>query len=230
MNELLKCIIVDDEPVAREILLNYVQKVSYLECIGHFGNALAALEFSKRSEASIFFLDINMPEINGLGLAKLLPVNATIIFTTAYREYAVDGFDLQATDYLLKPISFPRFLQAVERCRENSNVLAVKGPKEREYIFVKSDKEMVKVLFEDILYLESYGDYIKIHTKDKMILIRETIKEMEKKLPNSLFLRIHRSYIVPLAKIVSYTKEFVIIHGKQIAVSKTYINRLLKSL
>lgn len=231
----ITCVIVDDEPVARDILTSYVAKIPSLELIATCKNAMEAFEVSNTQNIDIFFLDINMPDISGLSLAKSINQKSKIIFTTAYREYAVDGFDLQAVDYLLKPISFDRFLQAINKLfHQNSKVSLEISSEENlvknDFIFVRSDRKMLKINFDELLYVESLSDYIKLHLKDKVITTRETISNIETKLPAKNFLRIHRSFIVNLKKATSYTNEFVEIGKNAIPISRTYKENVLKKL
>lgn len=176
-----------------------------------------------------------MPEISGLSFAKSINKNSKIIFTTAYREYAVDGFDLQAVDYLLKPISFERLLQAVLKyIDENAPVQSVAATEivqeKSESFFVRSDRKMIKICFDEILFIESLADYIKIHLTDKTVVTRETISNIEAKLPQKDFIRVHRSFIVSLANIHSFTSEFVEINKKQIPISRSYKKAVLEML
>ena len=231
----ITCVIVDDEPVARDILTSYVAKIPSLELIATCKNAMEAFQVSNTQNIDIFFLDINMPDISGLSVAKSINQKSKIIFTTAYREYAVDGFDLQAVDYLLKPISFDRFLQAINKLfHQNSNVSSEISSEENlvknDFIFVRSDRKMLKINFDELLYVESLSDYIKLHLKDKVITTRETISNIETKLPAKNFLRIHRSFIVNLKKATSYTNEFVEIGKNAIPISRTYKENVLKKL
>ena len=231
----INCVIVDDEPVARNILETFVAKIPNLNLVKSCKNAMEAFEIANSNNIDLFFLDINMPDISGLSLAKSINKKSKIIFTTAYREYAVDGFDLQAVDYLLKPIAFDRFLQAVNKFFETQTVIVsqvdVEEPSVKsDYIFVRSERKMVKINFDDILYVESLSDYIKIHTKDTVLVTRETISNLEMKLPSQQFLRIHRSYIINLSKTDSYTNEFIEIDKNAIPISRTYKENVLKKL
>lgn len=231
----INCVIVDDEPVARNILATFVAKIPNLNLVKSCKNAMEAFEIANSQNIDLFFLDINMPDISGLSLAKTINKKSKIIFTTAYREYAVDGFDLQAVDYLLKPIAFDRFLQAVNKFFETQSVIVKQFDVEEasvknDYIFVRSERKMVKINFDEILYVESLSDYIKIHTKNKVLVTRETISNLEMKLPSQQFLRIHRSYIVNLNKTDSYTNEFVEIEKNAIPISRTYKENVLKKL
>ena len=231
----INCVIVDDEPVARNVLETFVAKIPNLELVKSCKNAMEAFEVANQQKIDIFFLDINMPDISGLSLAKSINQKAKIIFTTAYREYAVDGFNLQAVDYLLKPISFDRFLQSIHKYFEgvsfiDSEIKIEKSVLKNDFIFVRSERKMIKINFDEIRYVESLSDYIKIHSVDKTITTRETIGNIETKLPAKNFLRIHRSYIVNLKKINSYTNEFVEIGKNAIPISRTYKENVLKKL
>ena len=231
----INCVIVDDEPVARNVLETFVAKIPNLELVKSCKNAMEAFEVANQQKIDIFFLDINMPNISGLSLAKSINQKAKIIFTTAYREYAVDGFNLKAVDYLLKPISFDRFLQSIHKYFEgvsfiDSEIKIEKSVLKNDFIFVRSDRKMIKINFDEIQYVESLSDYIKIHSADKTITTRETISNIETKLPAKNFLRIHRSYIVNLKKMNSYTNEFVEIGKNAIPISRTYKENVLKKL
>ena len=183
----------------------------------------------------LIFLDINMPEISGLSFAKSINKNIKVIFTTAYREYAVDGFNLQAVDYLLKPISFERLLQAINKYfGENFSSItetAVEIVEEKnDFIFVRSDRKMMKINFSEINFIESLSDYIKIKLKDKTVITRETITSIEAKLPKKEFIRIHRSFIVSITKIESFTNEFIEISKKAVPISRSYKKEVLSRL
>ncbi len=235
MSNKVKCIIVDDEPVAREIVKSFVGKIHNLELVSLCKNASEALEVLNRESIDLLFLDINMPEISGLSLAKSIHHKTKVIFTTAYREYAIEGFDLQVVDYLLKPIAFDRFLKAVQKyfdlhAAKEIQIKQVKVQEENNFIFVRSDRKMVKVRFDEILYIESLSDYVKIYTKEQVIVTRETISNIESKLPSKNFLRTHRSYIASIQEINSYTNEFVEIQKKAIPISRSYKESVLKKL
>ncbi len=235
MSKTVKCIIVDDEPIAREILENHLQKIEAVTVVATCKNAIEAFNQINSNQVDLIFLDINMPEISGLSFAKSINKNIKVIFTTAYREYAIDGFNLQAVDYLLKPISFERLLQAVNKylgentlniTETNSEIINEKS----DFIFVRSDRKMVKINFSEINYIESFSDYIKFHLKDKVIITRETISSIEAKLPKADFLRIHRSFIISISKIESFTNEFIEIHKKALPISRSYKKEVLFKL
>jgi len=235
MSKIIHCIIVDDEPIAREVLENHLQKINAIQIVASCKNAIDAFNIINSNKIDVIFLDINMPEISGLSFAKSINKNIKIIFTTAYREYAVDGFDLKAVDYLLKPVSFERLLQAVNKFLDES-IPFQKGADEEliheknDFIFVRSDRKMIKINFSEIIYLESLGDYLKIHLSDKVITTRETISNIEVKLSKNDFLRIHRSFIVSINKIISFTNEYVEVNKKAIPISRSYKKDVLRRL
>ena len=227
MSKIIQCIIVDDEPIAREILEDHLAKIKALNIAASCKNAIEAFNIINSEDIDLILLDINMPEISGLSFAKSINKNIKIIFTTAYREYAVDGFDLQAVDYLLKPISFERLLQAINKFSDetihfsNPTTEEIRHEKSN-FIFVRSDRKMIKINFIDINYIESLSDYIKIHLTDKTVITRETITGIEAKLPKNDFIRIHRSFIVSILKIDSFTNEYIELNKKVIPISRTY--------
>ena len=234
MQQPINCIIVDDEPMAREILATHLQKIDFVNIVASCKNAMEAYTILNSKTINLVFLDINMPEVSGLSLAKSINKNVKVIFTTAYREYAVEGFNLEAVDYLLKPISFERLLQALNKINNNSSDLTISSDDKKmdtnDFIFVRSDRKMIKINFKEIHYIESLSDYIKIHLQDKTIVTRETISNIEAKLPQTQFLRVHRSYIIAISKIDSFTNEFVEIHKKAIPISRSYKTSVLNTL
>lgn len=225
MSNKLQCVVVDDEPMAIEILSSYIDKTPNLELKKSCKNASEAILFMQENEVDIYFLDINMPEITGLSLAKIINKKSQIIFTTAYRDYAIDGFNLNVVDYLLKPIAFDRFLQAVQKV-----IVTEKATEINEFMFVRADRKMVKIDFDAILYIESLSDYVKILTLEKTIITRETISNLEEKLPKDKFIRIHRSFIVSFKSIASYTNEFIEINEKALPISRSYKESVLQKL
>ncbi|SFT37938.1 DNA-binding response regulator, LytR/AlgR family [Algoriphagus locisalis] len=227
----MNCLIVDDEPIAQNILKDFVSKVDHLNLVGCAINANEAFNLVQQEQVDLIFLDINMPGIDGMAFAKIIPQEIHVIFTTAYREYALEGFNLEATDYLLKPIPFERFLKAVAKVKQGldqkGSIIASEKP---EFIFVKQDRKMEKIAFDSILYVESYSDYIKIHVRERVILVRESISNFESKLPESQFIRFHRSFIGNISAITSYTHEFLEIDGKALTISRSYKEDVLNRL
>lgn len=232
MSDKIRCIIVDDEPVALDIMENHLSKIDKVDIVGRCRNASEAFNMINANKTDLIFLDINMPGISGISFAKSINKNIKIIFTTAYREYAIEGFDLHAVDYLLKPISFDRLLDAINNFQEVH--LDKKVPdfkvESNDFIFVKIDRKMHKIDFSKILWIESLSDYLKIETIDGTKVTRETISSIEMKLPQTKFLRVHRSFIIAIDQIESYTNEEVIIQNKSIPISRTYRKQVTKTL
>jgi len=236
MGKSADCIIVDDEPVAREILENHLARIGTLKVVASCKSAIEAFQIINTQPVDLIFLDINMPDISGLSFAKSMSKEYKIIFTTAYREYAIDGFDLRAVDYLLKPISFERLLQGVNKFFEESSA-TIPGQageihiEKEDFIFVRSDRKMVKVNFKDIVFIESLSDYIKIHLDGPKVLVtRDTLSNIEAKLPVSDFIRIHRSFMVSLHKIESFTSDTIGIGKHEIPISRSYRDAVIEKL
>ena len=229
-----KCLIVDDEPLARDVLRRYCNKLPVLDLVGECSNAIEAFMFLQSNEVDILFLDIRMPELLGTELIQSIKNPPKVIFTTAYKEYAWDGFELDAVDYLLKPIRFDRFLKAVNKSLPGYENLLGNEPFEMDRksgidsIYLRIDRKQVRIVLDEILYIESDKDYIKIYTQDKMHLCRQTISAIEALVNKNEFVRIHRSFIVPINKIKSYTHETVEINKKELPIGKFYLNHFLK--
>jgi DNA-binding LytR/AlgR family response regulator len=230
----ISCLIIDDEAIAREIIATHLSKIDNINIIASCNNAIEAFNYISNHDIELVFLDINMPEISGISFAKSINKDIKIIFTTAYRDYAVEGFELQAVDYLLKPISFERLLKAVDAYFEvYKKPLEITNSKTEtnSFMFVRSDRRMLKIAFNDIVYIESYSDYIKIHLNDKSTIVtRETISAIEAKLPQDNFIRIHRSYIIAINYINSFTNEEIVISEKSLPISRSYKKEVLALL
>ncbi len=229
----ISCLIIDDEVIAQEIIASHLSKIPNIDTIETCNNAIEGFSYLRDNKVDLVFLDINMPEISGISFAKSIPKDIKVIFTTAYRDYAVEGFELKAVDYLLKPISFERLLKAV------NNYFDIYGEADsnksetyngNSFMFVRSDRRMIKIDFDAIIYVESYSDYIKIHLENETIVTRETISAIEAKLPNKDFMRIHRSYIISLSNISSFTNEEITIGQKSLPISRSYKNDVLTNL
>jgi two-component system, LytTR family, response regulator len=232
----IQCLIVDDEPPARELLTSYIEKMDDLEILGQCSNALEAFAFIQKHPVNILFLDIQMPRMNGLELIKSLQDRPRIILTTAYREFAVEGFELDVLDYLVKPISFERFLKSISKYHQY-NVL--KQPPasenneeafEKAYMYFKVNKDLVKIFLNEIIYIESIKDYVKIVTAGRSVITYQRIGYMEEKLPENRFVRIHKSYIVSVDKIVSYNNEEVHVQSFSLPIGRNYKQQFLKSV
>jgi len=229
----LSCLIVDDEAIAREIIENHVSKIDNINVIASCSNAIEAFNHISNQHVDLVFLDINMPEISGISFAKSINSSIKVIFTTAYRDYAVEGFELKAVDYLLKPISFERLQKAVHNYFEiygNTNTETHSVVEASHFMFVRSERKMIKIDYDAIIYIESYSDYLKIHLNDTTIVTRETISAIEAKLPKQQFLRVHRSYIISVSFIQSFTNEHITIHNKALPISRSYKKTVLQFL
>ncbi len=219
---MLTCIAIDDEPLALEVIKKYIAKIYFLELKGVFTDAFEAKKVLDASPVDILFLDIQMPDINGIEFSKMLSSKDTaVIFTTAFSEYAVEGFNVDAVDYLLKPIEYDRFLKAIYKAKEYIEYLN-NQELNQGYIFVKSDYQMVKINLKDIIYIEGLDDYIKIYLPHKSVLTLMTLKTITQKLPAREFVRVHRSYIVPISKIENVSKSKIKITDKEIPIGVSY--------
>ena len=231
----IKCIIVDDEPMARDVIKRYIQQMPKLKLITEFGNAIDATIFLQEQSVDIIFLDIRMPQLTGTEFVRSLRTVPKIIFTTAHKEYAHEGFELDVTDYLLKPIRFDRFLRAVNKAfpQKQPEIEPIMQPAKEStpmasFIYLRVDRRMIKVLLDDILYVESDKDYVKVYTEKGYFITRQTIASVEAMLSASKFIRVHRSYIVSLNKLKSYTTETVEIGNMELPIGKLYRNIFLK--
>ena len=219
---MINCIIIDDEPLARKGLREYISDVDFLHLAGEYDNPLRATEMISKGEVQLLFLDIQMPKITGLDFMKTLQKPIPVIFTTAFPQFALDGFDLNALDYLVKPISFDRFLKAALKAKEYYEVRqkndADKTPVAEvgDYFFIKADNKLVKVLFNDILFIEALQNYVVVHTQEKKLITYLTFKSVEEYLPSSQFIKVHKSFIVSATKIDS-------IEGNDIRIGQHYI-------
>ena len=219
----IKCIIVEDEPLATKVLSDYISQVPFLESQGAFKDAILATDFLRNNNTDLIFLDIHLPKLKGMAFLKTLTNPPAIIITTAYHQYAVEGFNLNVTDYLLKPFEFERFLVAVNKVKaaHGEKQKAVESH-EKDFIFLNVQKKKVKILFSEILYIESQREYIKIITTKKEYISKMSTHEIEDLLPSNLFKRIHRSFIISLSKIQSYTAEEVEVNGISIPIGRGY--------
>ena len=223
----MKCIIVDDEPIARKGIRSLVARIPELELMEMFNNASSAAIYLTSHPVDLVFLDVQMPGITGIEFARNIPKNTLIIFTTAYTEYALDSYEVDAVDYLVKPIEFERFQKAVNKAI-NYHALLVTGEKENieevenDYLFVKSERRYFKVNFEDILFIEGLKDYVILQLKDQRIITKMTLKAMQEQLPASLFFRINKSYIINTRHITSFDNNDVTIRSHEIASGNSY--------
>lgn len=220
----ITCIIIEDEPLAVKVLADYIAQVPFLDLQGKFKDAILATDFLRHHTVDLIFLDIHLPKLKGMAFLKTLTHPPAVIITTAYHQYAVEGFDLNVTDYLLKPFDFERFLVAVNKVKTNQKEIPQpKGsPEIKDFIFLNVQKKKVKILFSEIVYIESQREYIKIVTTKKEYLSKMSTHEIEALLPSPPFQRIHRSFIISLHKIDSYTAEIVEVNGVAIPIGRGY--------
>jgi len=230
----LRCLIVDDEPLAVKVLETHIENIPLLTICGSCPNAFAAMEVLQKEKVDLMFLDIHMPKLMGHEFLRTLRHPPKVIFTTAYKEYAVDAFELEAVDYLLKPITLERLIKAINKLspsyvqetklENGNNIVENEG-----FVYFRADRKMIKVSYNDIMYIESMKDYIKIvRQNDKPLLVKQSISSLEEILPANLFLRIHRSYIVAVSKISAFTSHDVEIGGQEIPIGRLYAGQVEK--
>lgn|SRR5690348_2457956 len=225
----LKCVILDDEPMARNFLERYCAKTPQLELVGSFGNAEEAFVYLKETEIDILFLDVEMPGDNGFELLDKLIYMPRVILTTSKTEYAFNAFEYHVTDFLKKPITYNRFLKSIEKAATSASDAATDEPKEKDF-FIKAEGKLIRLSYEDILYIESVGDYVKYFTASKNYLTHSTLKAVEERMGIHQFMKIHRSYIVNLRKIKDIQDNSVVIEGKVIPISKSLRQGVMQKL
>lgn len=229
----INCLIVDDEPIARQGIQGYCDKVPFLTVKAGAKNALEAGQILMEEAIDLLFLDIQMPELSGLDFLKTLSQAPMVIFTTAYREYALEGFELNVIDYLIKPIAFPRFLRAVHKVQEAIQSRKTQGltnTPEEDFFFIKVDGKYTKIFFRDILYVEGLKDYVFIHTQTTRYMVLISLKNVEAQLPPEQFLRVHRSYIIALDKVEELDGNILKIKGKDVPLSKNLRDEIYEKL
>ena len=221
-----KCLIIDDEELARVLIKTYINKTEFLEHVGSFENPIEALPILKKGEIDIVFLDIQMPEIKGTDFSKLIPEGTSFIFTTAYSEYALEGYELNALDYLLKPITYERFLKAVSKNKETIAKI------DDQSIVIKSGYDLHKIKFDDIIYIESDSEYVNFHLSNgKKIMSYQSLKTLENSLNQAIFMRVHRSYMINKTKVTALKgKDLVLDNIKNIPVSSSYYEKVKETL
>lgn len=229
---MIRCLVVDDEPLALGILTDYIEKVPFLELISATTNAFDALAIAERDEADLIFLDVQMPQLTGIQFLNIINRKCSIILTTAYPQYALDGYELNIADYLLKPIAFDRFYKSVLKVQnaisQSKPETVVADSSFNNFIFVKTEHRIQKIYIDEILYIEGLKDYISIFTKTERVITLQPMKKMETSLPKSRFIRVHKSYIVSIDKIDSIEKSRILIADKIIPVGDTYKEEFFK--
>jgi len=243
--KIIKCLVMDDEPLAQEVIARYIQRIPSLRLVAQCENAIQALTILQQQEVDLLFADIRMPELLGTDLIKILQHPPQVIITTAYAEYALEGYDLDVVDYLLKPIRFERFLKAIDKLFKQEGAPSehdVPQPdylapsparpdsKKEDYLYLRTDRKMVRLMLDTILCIEGRKNYVKILTENGTLLIKNSMSAMEAMLPEGLFIRVHRSYIVATTKINSFTPDSIEIRDMKIPVGKLYKNTFLKSM
>jgi DNA-binding LytR/AlgR family response regulator len=218
----LSCIIIEDEPLALERTKEYAMRVPYLQVIACFDNGLDALSFLNANKVDLIFLDIRMDELSGIQLLESVKITSEVIITTAYNEYALKGYDLNVTDYLLKPFTFARFIQAVDKAQARTGLQRKEEAPENKFLFVKTEYRLQKLFLQEILYIEGMRDYRRIHLADKRIMTLQTFKEFEQQIPSQIICRVHKSWMVAIDKIESIERDRIRIGDTYIPVSDTY--------
>ncbi len=232
----IRCLIVDDEPPALRVLESHLARISDVEVVASCVDALHAFDRLRDTPVDLLFLDIEMPDLSGLELVRALDHPPAVIFTTAYREYAVEGFEIDAVDYLLKPISLPRLLKAIDKYRRSRSASSGIGPttgaKEEgdAHINVRADRQVVKVRLKEILYIESLSDYVKICLTDRVVTTRMGISTLAEQLESQGFLRIHRSFLIPAARVTAFSPDHVTLGGRRLPIGRTYQRQVLARL
>jgi DNA-binding LytR/AlgR family response regulator len=232
-----KCIIIDDEPLARDLMRSHISKLENFEIVAECGDAMKALQELRDKKVDLMFMDIQMPQITGIEFLKILKNPPKVIITTAFREYAIEGFELDVVDYLLKPITFERFLKSVNKYYEvsneevqNTSQVSDVIPSDEAFIYVKENKRVIKVNLNEILYIEGLSEYVQIYTDRKKIITKTSLTNLEDKLPSDGFLRIHKSFIVSKSRIEAFTTSTIEVPGKHIPIGRSYKNSVLNAL
>jgi DNA-binding LytR/AlgR family response regulator len=227
----LQCLIVEDEPLAAEVITDYVMQIPFLSLAGTCTNALQALEMLRKKKIDVIFLDLHLPGIKGFELLKTLTHRPQVIITTAYHEYALQSYDWQVIDYLVKPVEFSRFVSAVNKLKATREVaVTAPAPAPPRFILLYADKKSVRVAAEQILYVESEKDYMKVVTDEKTIVVRQTLQELEEMLPPDLFVRVHRSFLVAKNRVTAFSALLLEIGGKTIPIGRQYRDQVLAIL
>lgn len=230
-----KCIIVDDEPLARELIRGHVQKLENFEIIEECGNAMNAMEALRNQPVDLMFLDIKMPQISGIEFLKTLKNPPKVIITTAYSQYALDGFELDVVDYLMKPVTFERFFKAINKyyASKNQQIISLENENsfdEQAFIYVKENKKIIKIYLKEIHFIEGLNEYIRIHTDNRRVVVKSSLLAIEKKLPSELFIRVHKSYIVSIPRIRAFNATTIELENAKVRIGRNYKNQVFSAL
>ncbi len=231
----IKCIIVDDEPLARELIRGHVQKLENFEIVEECGNAMNAMEALRNQPIDLMFLDIKMPQISGIEFLKTLKNPPKVIITTAYSQYALDGFELDVVDYLMKPVTFERFFKAINKyyAAKNQQIIALEnenGFDDHAFIYVKENKKIIKIYLKEIHFIEGLNEYIRIHTDNRRVVVKSSLQAIEKKLPSELFIRVHKSYIVSIPRIRAFNATTIELENAKVRIGRNYKNQVFSAL
>jgi DNA-binding LytR/AlgR family response regulator len=228
----IRCLVVDDEQLARTLLQDFISKLPQLELVASCKNSMQAIEVLQKESVDLMFLDVQMPDLSGIDMLKTLTHKPVVIFTTAYPDYALEGYSLDVTDYLLKPFSFERFVQSVNKAAELIRLKksAISETSKNEFLILNADHKIYKVRLEDILYIEGWKEYVRYHTHEKQYVVLQSLKSLVQSLPADRFMRIHRSYIIALDKVTALEGNQVEIAGKNIPIGKSYKEEVLSKV
>jgi two-component system, LytTR family, response regulator len=226
----IKCLVIDDEPLARRLIESHIEKLPLFSQVKYCNNAIEGLQALRKETFDLLLLDGQMPELNGIELLKSLSNPPKVILITAFRDFAIEAFDLNVIDYLVKPVSFERFVKSINKFLERSATMPFTQPEGEEVLLVRSDRKMQRINISDIIFIESLKDYVKINTKDKVIITKETISSLEDRLLPYSFLRIHRSYLISIPKVEAFNHELVEINGKQLPYGRSHKDYALERL
>jgi DNA-binding LytR/AlgR family response regulator len=230
-----KCIIIDDEPLARELIRAHIQKLENFEILAECGNAMEAMEAIRKKQADLIFLDIKMPQISGIEFLKTLKNPPKVIITTAYSQYALEGFELDVVDYLMKPVTFERFFKAVNkyfslRSQQEISLENETGFDEHAFIYVKENKKVIKIYLKEIHFIEGLNEYIRIHTENRRVVVKSSLHSIESKLPPEHFIRVHKSYIVSIPRIRAFNATTIELENAKVRIGRNYKNQVFNAL
>jgi DNA-binding LytR/AlgR family response regulator len=230
-----KCIIIDDEPLARELIRGHVNKMENFEIVAECANAMEAMETLRNNNIDLMFLDIKMPQITGIEFLKTLKNPPRVIITTAYSQYAIEGFELDVVDYLMKPVTFERFFKAVNkffatRTHQDVTLENENGVNDHAFIYVKENKKIIKIYLKEIHFIEGLNEYIRIHTDTRRVVVKSSLQSIEKKLPPEQFIRVHKSYIVSIPKIRAFNATTIELENAKVRIGRNYKNQVFSAL
>lgn len=230
-----RCLVVDDEPLARELISGHIRKLENLEIVSECDNAMKAVDVLRNHTIDLMFLDIKMPQMTGIDFLKTLKRPPRVIITTAYSQYALDGFDLDVVDYLMKPVTFERFFKAVNKYYQSGHAENVElenggGMSEDSFIYVKENKKVIKIYLKEIHFIEGLNEYIRIHTDNRRVVVKSSLQGIENKLPSDQFIRIHKSYIVSIPRIRAFNATTIELENTKLRIGRNYKNQVFSSL